>query len=56
LALVETVLGPIWVWLGVGETPSQMALIGGSVVIISIASNAWLGMRSARRETLNLNG
>jgi len=52
LALVETVLGPIWVWLGIGETPSQLAFIGGSIVILSIALNAWLGIRSARKGQL----
>jgi drug/metabolite transporter (DMT)-like permease len=50
LALVETVLGPIWVWIGIGETPDQLALIGGSIVVLSIALNAWLGIYSARKK------
>jgi drug/metabolite transporter (DMT)-like permease len=50
LALVETVLGPIWVWIGIGETPTQMALIGGSIVVLSIALNAWLGIHIARKK------
>lgn len=50
LALVETVLGPIWVWIGIGETPTQLALIGGSIVILSIALNSWLGIHSARKK------
>ena len=49
LALVETVLGPIWVWIGIGEIPTQLALIGGSIVVLSIAFNAWLGISSARK-------
>ena len=46
LALIETVLGPFWVWLGVGETPSTNALIGGGIVILAIVINALVGMRN----------
>lgn len=45
LSLVETVLGPLWAWLGVGEVPAMMSLAGGAVVIAAIGVNAWLGMR-----------
>lgn len=37
LLLLETVLGPLWVWLGVGETPTTMMLVGGAVVVGSLA-------------------
>ena len=46
LALIETVLGPFWAWLGVGETPSTNALIGGGIVILAIVINALVGMRN----------
>jgi len=49
LALIETVLGPLWVWLGVGEVPSSLSLIGGTVVIAAVASNALYGIRQTRR-------
>ncbi len=49
LALVETVLGPFWAWLGVGEVPSSNALIGGAVVISAIVLNALFGMRNAKK-------
>ncbi len=45
LALIETVLGPVWAWIGIGEVPSDMALIGGFVIISSITANAVLGMK-----------
>lgn len=45
LALIETVLGPLWAWLGVGEVPANLSLVGGFVVIAAIVVNAWLGMR-----------
>lgn len=37
LMLLETVLGPFWVWLGVGETPTLRMLIGGAIVVVSLA-------------------
>lgn len=36
LALLEVLLGPFWVWLGVGEVPSQATLIGGSIVLLAL--------------------
>ena len=36
LAMLEVVLAPIWVWIGVGETPSNNSLIGGVIIIIAI--------------------
>jgi drug/metabolite transporter (DMT)-like permease len=33
LAMLEVVLGPIWVWLGVGEVPSHDTLIGGIIIL-----------------------
>ncbi|WP_299785454.1 DMT family transporter [uncultured Marivita sp.] len=35
--LLETVLGPVWVWAVIGETPSATMLIGGAIVILSLA-------------------
>jgi len=40
LMLLETVLGPLWVWLGVGEAPSRAALLGGLIVIGTLAAHA----------------
>jgi drug/metabolite transporter (DMT)-like permease len=33
VGLLETVLGPIWVWMLLGEDPGRPALIGGAIVI-----------------------
>jgi drug/metabolite transporter (DMT)-like permease len=44
-ALLETTLGPIWVWLGIGERPTDLALMGGLVVIGALLVNSVLGMR-----------
>jgi DME family drug/metabolite transporter len=45
LSLTEVVLGPIWVWLGIGEVPSAMTLLGGGIVLASIVGLAVTGMR-----------
>ena len=56
LALIETILGPIWVWIGIGEMPSKLALIGGSIVIFSILFNTWVGLKSDQRTPNTQNG
>jgi drug/metabolite transporter (DMT)-like permease len=48
LALTEVVLGPIWVWLAIGETPSLATLLGGAIVLGAIAGNALSGLRRWR--------
>ena len=34
--LLETALGPLWVWLFIAEEPTRNALIGGAVIILII--------------------
>lgn len=38
LMLLETILGPVWVWLGVGESATIQMIIGGVIVIITLAT------------------
>ncbi len=45
--LLETVLGPIWVWLLLGETTSIHTLVGGSAILGAIGINTWLALRRA---------
>ena len=40
LALTETLLAPLWVWLGVGEAPGIAALAGGTLIIGALVVNA----------------
>ncbi|WP_417741156.1 DMT family transporter [Salipiger sp.] len=37
LMLLETVLGPLWVWVGLGEAPTPRMLVGGAIVLASLA-------------------
>ena len=46
MALLETVLGPIWTWLGVGEIPAILTVVGGIIVIAAIVGNSALALRS----------
>ncbi|NCQ25225.1 MAG: EamA family transporter [Rhodobacteraceae bacterium CG17_big_fil_post_rev_8_21_14_2_50_63_15] len=45
LSLAEVVLGPVWVWLVLGETAPPNTLIGGTILLTAIAGNALSGAR-----------
>ena len=40
LTLLEVVLGPLWVWVGVGERPNTATLIGGAIVVGAVMLQA----------------
>lgn len=44
--LLETVLGPVWVWLAYGERPSTLALLGGTLIVGALLLNSLLGRPS----------
>jgi len=47
LALLEPILGPIWVWSLMGEAPGPSTLLGGGIVLGAVLANeafaAWRG-------------
>lgn len=45
LSLAEVLLGPLWVWLFLGETASLSTLGGGALLLAAIAGNAISGAR-----------
>ena len=45
LSMTEVVLGPLWVWLFLGETASFYTLVGGAILMLAIAGNALSGLR-----------
>jgi drug/metabolite transporter (DMT)-like permease len=45
LMLLETVLGPLWVWLAIGEAPGPLGFLGGSVVVATLAAHSALALR-----------
>lgn len=50
LMLLETVIGPLWVWIGIGETPTPRMLTGGALVLTSLAAYLLVSDRAARRQ------
>lgn len=45
LALAETALSPLWVWLLVNETPARNTLLGGAIVLCAVAFQGISGLR-----------
>ena len=43
--LLETIIGPIWVWVIVNEQPSVETLQGGAIIITTIAIHSFLKLR-----------
>jgi drug/metabolite transporter (DMT)-like permease len=48
LALLEVLFGVAWAWLGAGEAPSPAVLAGGALVLLALAGNEALALRSRR--------
>lgn len=48
LMLLETILGPLWVWWALQEHPGHLALIGGTLVLTTLAIHSGLGLRARR--------
>jgi len=45
--LLETIIGPIWVWYIIKEQPSIETLYGGVVIVITIAVHSFLKLRNS---------
>ena len=45
--LLETIIGPIWVWLIIKEQPSFETILGGAVIVATIAFHSFLKLRSS---------
>ena len=44
--LLETIVGPIWVWLIIKEQPSFETILGGAVIVATIAFHSFLKLRN----------
>lgn len=51
LSMLEPIMGPVWVWIFVNEYPGVPALIGGSVVFLSLAAHT---LYAARRTAVSV--
>jgi len=49
IALLEPILGPIWVWLVIGEEPAAATIVGGIVVLGALVAHVLLATRRAQQ-------
>jgi len=52
LSLAEVLLGPLWVWLFLGETATIYTLIGGAVLLAAIIGNTISGKLNQKEKLL----
>jgi drug/metabolite transporter (DMT)-like permease len=45
IALLETTLGPLWVWIFFAERPSDATLLGGAIILAALVANEAVGLR-----------
>ena len=50
LLLLESILGPVWVWMALGEEPGSSTLLGGAIVLSTLAINTVWALKYPRRE------
>jgi len=43
--LLETIIGPIWVWLVIKEQPSLETIQGGIIIIVAIAIHSYMSLK-----------
>jgi drug/metabolite transporter (DMT)-like permease len=48
-ALSESILNPIWVWIGVNEVPSNYTLYGSAIVLASVITYSLIAIRSNKQ-------
>jgi len=51
IAVLESVLGPLWVWLALGENPGLPSVLGGAIVLAALAGHTVADLRLERRLT-----
>jgi drug/metabolite transporter (DMT)-like permease len=49
IAVLESVLGPLWVWLLLGENPGLPSIVGGVIVLAALAGHTAADLRLERR-------
>jgi drug/metabolite transporter (DMT)-like permease len=49
IGMLEVVLGPLWVWLVLGERPDAMSLTGGALILLALLANTVVDLVMPRR-------
>jgi len=52
ILLTETILGPIWVWLAIGEVPQATTLLAGLLIVGTLLLHTLLSLRKAPEKTV----
>lgn len=55
LMLLETVLGPLWVWLALAEEPAGRELAGGAIVILALVAHSFAGLSKSKSDRPGLD-
>ena len=50
-ALSESILNPIWVWIGVNEVPGSYTLYGSAIVLASVVTYSLIAIRAGKQPT-----
>jgi drug/metabolite transporter (DMT)-like permease len=45
--LLETIIGPIWVWLIINEQPTPETMVGGAIIVLTIATHSFLKLKKS---------
>ena len=51
IGMLETVLGPLWVWLVLSERPGAASLAGGALILAALLANTLVDLVTPRRPT-----
>ena len=49
--LLEVIIGPIWVWMIINERPSLDTIIGGTIIIVTIAIHSYIALKKTQIKT-----
>jgi drug/metabolite transporter (DMT)-like permease len=53
LMLLETFLGPLWVWLVIGQKPAGETVLGGGLLVATLVVHALVGWKDSQGEIPN---
>tara|TARA_R110002110_G_scaffold284987_2_gene499310 strand:+ start:63709 stop:64593 length:885 start_codon:yes stop_codon:yes gene_type:complete len=51
IMLLEAVLGPIWAWWFITQTPTPLSLVGGAVILGALAIHFAIGLRTVHAQS-----
>jgi drug/metabolite transporter (DMT)-like permease len=49
IMLLEAVIGPVWAWLFIAQAPSEMTMLGGAIILTTLAVHFTIGLYLDKR-------